>query len=115
MAAKPAVTFLNGYLITAAGANAFQVGTDLTRVSIVSATVQNYGATKEDFTIQIVTAGDSAADKFKAVLDRSIAPGETINLFEIIAKSMNVGDFIFAQASTDTKLSLAVGGTTFDS
>ena len=115
MAAKPAVKLLNGYLITAAGANAYEVGTDLTRVSIVAATVHNYGTTPETFTIQIVDSGDSAADKFKQVLSRSIAPDETKDLFEIIGKALDVGDFIYAQASTDTKLSMALTGTTFDS
>lgn len=103
--------FLNGYLIPIAAEAAYTVPSSLVSVIINNATVRNYGATPETFTIYMVESGGSADDGHKAVIDQSIAPGETVLLSEIIGEPILSGGSIQAEASTATKLSLTVGGT----
>ena len=103
--------FLDNFDVTASASAAFTVPTSLVKVTIASAAIHNYGTTPEDFTIYIVASGGSANDLSEAISNRSIAVDETIDLFELIGRTILVGGSIQAEASAATKLSLSIGGS----
>jgi len=84
-----------GTLLTAAAAT-YYTAPALTRVRICNATLTNATAGAVACTVNIITAGDVAANKNRKISARSIAAGETYPCPELIGRILEPGDFIQA-------------------
>jgi len=113
MATTHANIFLDNLDVPASlpGTPAYTVPDSLVKVAIANATVTNYGTTPEDLTVYIVPEAGSANNLSQTIVTLSIAPGETIDIYQLKGRPILKGGSIQAVATTATKLSLSVGGS----
>ena len=104
--------FVNGFEVTTGIDTVYQVpSSGFSKVVIANATARNYGASTANLTLWMIPDGESTADNFKAIIDRTLSPGETVIMAEIIGEPINAGGQIEAQASLNTHISLTIGGS----
>jgi len=101
--------FLDAYDVPTTAVEAYEVS-DVKAV-INNATATNYGAAAATLTVYIVADGGSAAGLTKTTVSKSMAPGETVILSELIGRPILTGGTIQAESDTVTTISLSVGGT----
>jgi len=114
MAATPAQTILQGELVPATLTELYEVPTSLSRVMITNIYATNYSAGLENITIQIVPAAGSTGDRYIVINAQDIEANSDGQLMTpLIGQTLNVGDKIYAIASTVTTLTLSAMGTFF--
>lgn len=73
-------------------------------------TVTNTSGVNVLFSVNVVTAGDSAAATNLIVKERSIAPKETYTCPELVGQVLEAGSFISTLAGATTSLTIRASG-----
>lgn len=77
---------------------------------IDKATVTNTDTVNRTFSVNLVTAGDSAGNANLVIDERTVVPGETYLCQELVGQALESGGFISTIASAATALTLRVSG-----
>lgn len=81
---------------------------------ILNATLYNSTGGAITCSVWIVPTGGSVSSRYE-VLSRSIGAGETYNCPELVAKNIENGGNLYAQAGSNTSVSLLVSGIEYSS
>lgn len=115
MAINYGVDIANGEIIGDSNTTLYTVATSLVRTSINQARIVNYSATTTVTTIYILQSGESVANNFIALKNKSLGAGETYIISEIIGDSIGSGGTIVAICDIAASVSFSATGTEFTS
>lgn len=83
-------------------------GSGLTSAHIIYATAHNYSSSSANIIVNIVQSGGTAASTNRYI-NRNIAPGDTVDLTEIVGAVLLSGDFVSAIAGASSAINLKIG------
>ena len=95
--------------LTTTAADTTYTSPALTRTTIAACSVTNKTGTAKYVTVTITPSGGSA---YNICYQRTVQPGETLNVPGAIGQSLNIGDAIAFTAEAATTLDLVMSGYT---
>lgn len=80
-----------------------------TQTTLTKVTVVNYSAASQTFTFWVLPSGVGAtADRYLIVENKAIPAGQTVDVAEMRAQTLNAGDSIWGVASNATTLAARI-------
>lgn len=103
--------FVSGFQVQSTASQVYLVSSSVTGVVVSNARAVNHTTDSHTLTLWMIPNSETEADNFKAIVETTLDPKETLPLTEIIGEPLLSGGQILAQSDADNVISLTIGGS----